>query len=459
MRDGVHPVRRAFENAMRTVPIAPLLAEADTLLVGFSGGADSAALLVLTAEYCRERGRAVRAVHVHHGIRGAEAESDAAFCREFCAERGIPFEVRRVDAPALAAAEKIGLEEAARRLRYAAFDELTADARTLCATAHSADDNLETVLFHMMRGTGLDGLCGIPPVRGKFIRPLLHAGAADIRDFCRASSIPFVLDSTNADTAYTRNYIRNAIVPAMRRVTPAPEAAAARMIRLLRADAEYLNGETVRALGAHAGAAGAPLSVLAPMPEPILARACARLYANAGGGELCAVHLDAVCALARRGESGRISLPGRISARVFDGRLSFVHETDCRAAPPDFACPLDFGETRFDAFGFGVLLEAGAETNLSGVKNIYKLSTRETFPLATIEGKIILRFRRPGDTVRMGGMTRSVRKLLNAARIPPETRARLPVFCDGAGILWIPGVCKRDAEGGGERVSVTCFSV
>ena len=110
----------------------------------------------------------------------------------------------------------------------------------MCATAHSADDHLETVLFHLLRGIGMDGLCGIPPVRGAYIRPLLGVSAADIRAFCAEEKLPYVLDSTNSDTSCTRNYIRAEIVPRLRQITPSPEAAAVRMSTLLREDVAFL---------------------------------------------------------------------------------------------------------------------------------------------------------------------------------------------------------------------------
>ncbi|MGM9652025.1 MAG: tRNA lysidine(34) synthetase TilS [Eubacteriales bacterium] len=455
-----HPACRGFMRAMREEPISAVLADAQTVFVGYSGGADSGALLVLTAEYCRMTGKKVHAVHVHHGIRGEEADRDAAFCRDFCAERAIPFTLRRADVPAYAAAHRLGLEDAARRLRYAAFAELTAEPGTVCVTAHSADDNLETVLFHMMRGTGLDGLCGIPPVRGRILRPLLSVSASDIRDFCRTEHIPFVVDSTNTDTAYTRNYIRTEIVPALRRVTPSPEEAVRRMSRLLREDAAYLRQAAAQALGAYADKCCAPLSALAELPEPLCARACALLYRNAGGENLCAVHLEEVCGLVRRGAAARLCLPGDICARIFDGMLEFLPRAVCESAPPaDFTCELGFGERLFPDFGFGVSVKRENPPNLPSDKNIYKLSICKSFPFATIQGKIILRFRQPGDTIRSGGMTRSVRKLLSAARLPPEKRAFLPVLCDSAGILWIPGVCARDCAESGPRVHISYFTV
>ena len=218
MPTEMHPVRAAFQRAVSEAPLARMWSEASVLFVGYSGGADSAALLFLTAEYCRQHSVPCEAIHVHHGIRGAEADGDAEVCRTFCERLGIVLHVRYADVPAYAALHHLGIEEAARQMRYGIFEEILRERpNSLCATAHSADDQLETVLFHMLRGSGIDGLCGIPAVRDRYVRPLLSASAADIRDFCRTENIPFVQDSTNADTAYTRNYIRAEIVDAQGR--------------------------------------------------------------------------------------------------------------------------------------------------------------------------------------------------------------------------------------------------
>ena len=161
MCDAYHP--DAFAPLeYRTPDLLSGLPKSTPLLLGFSGGVDSSVLLDLTARYAREHGAPLRILHMHHGIRGAEADRDALACEAFCRERGIPLLIRRADVPALSKQWSLGLEEAARRVRYEAFDALCAGKENaLVATAHSADDNLETVLFHMLRGAGTAGISEI----------------------------------------------------------------------------------------------------------------------------------------------------------------------------------------------------------------------------------------------------------------------------------------------------------
>lgn len=454
-------VRETFFCAMKD--LLAMAGPMKSVYVAYSGGADSAALLTLMHEYAAETHIPITAVHVHHGIRGAEADGDAELCRDFCAARDIPLVIRHVDVPALAKEWSVGIEEAARRARYGIFEELTAGKDgAFVATAHSADDNLETVLFHMLRGAGTAGMCGIPAWRGRYIRPMLGCTAREIREFCREENIPFAVDSTNADDAYTRNYIRGQIVPALCRITPSPQKAVGRMCSLLRADAEYLHSEALRALGEYATDTCAPCGLLAPLHDAVLSRALGILYENAAGGrgDLTASHLRDLCDLVRRGQCADLSLPASVTARLYNGVISFLAAEDLREPAEDFLFPLTEGEHRFPEYGFGIRFFANEGKNLPFDKNIYKLAICMSLPFDTIQGKAFVRFRRPGDRYRFGGMTRSVKKLLNEAKIPPEKRAVLPVFCDDAGIFWIPGFPARDGRGTDKKqMTLVCFSL
>ena len=188
------------------------------VLLAFSGGADSMALLdMMQKEYPTAP---ILLAHVNHGIRGEEALRDRAFCENVAKERGIEIAILDADVPALAKEKGQSIEEAAREVRYAFFAELMEKRNIpLLLTAHHADDHLETVLFRIARGTGLSGLCGIAPIRpfgaGDLARPLLGFTKQEILQYCKENVLSFVTDSTNADTAYARNRIRADILPIM----------------------------------------------------------------------------------------------------------------------------------------------------------------------------------------------------------------------------------------------------
>ena len=226
----------AFFRCIREHRMEPLLARG--VLLALSGGADSVLLFHLLNAYTKNREIPFAACHVHHGIRGEEAERDAAFCEQLAAEHGVPFFLAREDAPAYLAKEGHGkgMEYAAREVRYAALSRVMTEnaAYVVCATAHNATDHLETLLLHMRRGSGLRGMCGIPPVRMPFVRPLLLLSKRDVLAALGELGASYVTDSTNESTAYDRNYLRAEVLPRLSHLTPDPEAAAARLSQNLR---------------------------------------------------------------------------------------------------------------------------------------------------------------------------------------------------------------------------------
>ena len=188
------------------------------VLLAFSGGADSRALLHFLATRANEDGFPLTLAHVNHGIRGEEALRDRGFCQAVAETYGLELCILDADIPSLAKEHGRGLEEEARVVRYEYFERLMRERRIpLLATAHHADDNLETVLFHLCRGTGLSGLCGIAPTRdlayGILTRPLLQVSRREILAYCHNNNLEYVTDSTNSDTAYARNRIRGEVIP------------------------------------------------------------------------------------------------------------------------------------------------------------------------------------------------------------------------------------------------------
>lgn len=216
-----------------------MLAPGDTVVVGTSGGADSCALLLVLNELRGELGITVRACHINHNLRGEESDGDEKFVRGLCKEREIPLDVFPIDVRG-AVRKHESLEETARRLRYEVFDGICAGGAKL-ATAHTANDNAETVLMNMIRGTGTKGLAGIPPVRGSFIRPIIFCTRADTEAYCRENGIEFVTDSSNLSDDYTRNRIRHRIIPALEEFNPSFVAAVTRMTEAVGDDAEFLD--------------------------------------------------------------------------------------------------------------------------------------------------------------------------------------------------------------------------
>ena len=215
------------------------------VLVGLSGGADSVMLLAFLLEY-RKRQEVdfnIVCIHVNHQIRGEEADFDESFCKRLCDSLGVELIVKKIDVPKIAKERNIGLEEAARDVRYSCFKEIIRGRNDISAiaVAHNMSDNAETTLFNILRGSGARGGAGIPPVRDNIIRPLIGVEKSDIISTLDNSKISYVTDSTNFSNDYSRNYIRNEIVPRLNALTSEPEKMILRFSSNLRADEEFIN--------------------------------------------------------------------------------------------------------------------------------------------------------------------------------------------------------------------------
>lgn len=238
-----------------------LIRPGDGVVVGLSGGPDSVFLLYALHTLQPRMGFTLRAVHVHHGIRGAEADRDEAFSEKLCAKLEIPFQAVHVAAPAYAAQHGLSLEEAARILRYEALEtarqQLTTPTAWI-AVAHHLDDQAETVLHNLVRGAGLRGLAGMENRRNHVIRPLLSIKREDILKWLKQYDIPYVTDSTNADPHYTRNRIRSTVLPELREINPEASAHIAHSAALLREADAYFHALALQYVDAHATLTVAP---------------------------------------------------------------------------------------------------------------------------------------------------------------------------------------------------------
>ena len=418
-----------YQTVIRTIEQYKMLDGVKSVLLGFSGGADSTALL-----HCMKQIPHITlyAVHVNHGIRGAEALRDQRFCEEFCMRNGIKLFVEAVDIPKIAEINGISVEEAARNERYRIFDKLCAEHNIdRTATAHNSDDNIETVIFNLTRGTSLRGLCGIPPVRDNIIRPLIECGKADIISYCVEHGLDYVTDSTNNDTVYTRNFIRSEIVPKFREINPSAETAVTRMCKSLRNDDDYLYAEADKLPDTMT------VTELAELHDSLLSRWLIRKHNGLGY-----IHISTLMDMIRDGKNTAVSLPGNITFKISDETVSF--EKYCEIEIKKISkMILQFGENPIPMCNSMIYITDN-EKDIKPLKNIYKLFIHKVFSFDKIVGYIYVRSRENGDKYVFGGMTRNVKKLLCDNHIPQNERDSIPFICDDEGILWIPGFDIRD---------------
>ena len=458
-------------------------------LVAFSGGADSRLLLELTVRALTERDgqegkRQVIAAHLHHGIRGEEADRDLAFCRRICAELGVELVSEQIDVPALAAEIGEGLETAARRARYDFFQRIMAERSIpVLMTAHHADDNLETVLARLLRGSGTRGMGGIPPLRRMasgngfpmtvLYRPLLDMTRRDILAACHELGLEYVTDSTNLEDDCIRNRIRHTVIPALEAIAgeDAPQRAALKMSRLAREDERFLHSMAERRVfctNAPYGE-GLLLTDLRELDPALTKRSIRVLYRSAmlqyhdreGHESLSVVHQESLLELARKGiPESRLLLPEGMMGLIRSGYL-FICPADLPDPPQSPHEPMALNEGITDWNDRVAIILETSDTPLTPLTG-WGILASAVFP-RDLPRPLLIRRRREGDRILSHGMHKKLKKLLQEKNVPPHRRDSIPLIClpDGAEgePLWYPTVAFRDGypsptEGSCLRITV-----
>lgn len=397
-----------------------LLSCDDNIAVAFSGGADSVMLLdFISKEY-----KNVCAVHINHLIREKEAFRDEAFAREFCRQRNIDFFCERTDVPSKKQKGE-SIEEAARRLRYEALERIAKEnSITAILTAHHADDNAETVLFNLVRGSG--GIKGIPPSRGIYKRPILCLTKKEILTYCRENNLNYVIDSTNNDTDYTRNFIRHKIMPELNRINPLSSEAILRACEISQKEDAFLDLSAEKAKNLNR-------TELARKDDVIICRAI-RLLLSENRCEVGYKTLKTLCDCLKDGKNYHCADIGSNLFFVCDRDRFYVRGNDGKES--DFIPELSVGIHNYN--NMRIFFCDNTEISKEWIDK-YSLSAYTYISKDRINGGISVRSRRDGDRYSYAGMTHKLKKLLCERNIPVEKRNLIPLFCDGDEIIWIPG--------------------
>ncbi len=419
-----------------------------SVAVGLSGGADSVALLHLLLSLRKELSLCeVTAVHINHGLRGEEAERDQRFVEELCARWSVPLTVHCCDVAALASEQRIGVEEAGRAVRYEQFEMVAARINGYVATAHTASDNVETLLLHLCRGTGLHGLAGIPPVRGRIVRPLIDCTRGEIEAYCAENGLSYVTDSTNTDVAYARNRIRQLVVPQLKAINPQAESAITRLIGRAREWDVRLAQQTQETL--RAAAAGEDTyhrKALVDLQPEVQAAALRHLLGEHGRQRGSERHIRLAAELLRHG--GRLSVPGGRQMTVTGEYVRFAAEAELLPTfCYDSVMPGDTWQIGSDTWQLLCLSREDYEQKL----NISKIGFSNACDCGKINGCLCLRQRLEGDKYHPAGRGcgKTLKKLLNEAGMSASERAAMPILCDEEGIVLVAGF------GCDERVRIT----
>ncbi len=383
----------------------------------------------------------VVAAHLHHGQR-AEADLERDRCAAFCADLDVPFVPGTADVPAMAAALKMGVEEAGRHARYAFFEQAAAQTGcTAIATAHTRDDQLETVLLNIARGTGLAGLAGIPERRGSIVRPLLPFTRAETRAYCDDRGLWYHDDPANDDLSFARARVRHRVLPELRLTHPGCDASLGRLARLAGEEDAFLDAMAAAALER----CEVPLNgvlrfltldveacfdrgLLAHVPLPLRRRGV-RLAAGALGGAFDFEQVERVLVGMDADPKGSVTGSGGTVKAVWTPDTLWLTRS-APSVPSRHA--LEPGETASGALGWRFEVFEG---------------TPDGSPLcaalvpASLRGGLHIRAAKKGDTIDTGkGFTKEVGELMSQAKLSPAARATLPIVCDMVGPVWVPGI-------------------
>lgn len=403
-----------------TEKILSLVPEGSHILAALSGGADSVCLLTVLYEYCSGHSISLSAIHINHCLRGEESDRDELFCRELCGKYHIPLAVKRINVSAYCEEKGLSCEEGARELRYRAFDEEAQGG--YIATAHNLNDSAETVILDLARGTGLKGLCGIPPVRGNIIRPLINIPRCDIEEYLRMRGQAFVTDSTNLSDDFSRNKVRHNILPVMGEINGGFLRNIGSMTAILREEDAYLDR--------CAAMLSDDIEVLRSADPVIRRRYIISMLKTAGIKPDSARVIRVENALLRKTSE---QLCGNVFAYVHSGRL-VIGEIPANHADTDFFTPLSIGDNPFPPNR----CICAEKINFNDINDINKIVTNSLIDCDKIQGDVILRTRHSGDKIRLSGedFHRQLRKLYNAKGIPVHMRNCAAVIEDSSGIIF-----------------------
>lgn len=397
-----------------TIKRFSLLDGKDSVMVALSGGADSMSLLYALCSMREKLGITVSAAHLNHNIRGEEALRDQKFVKEQCDKLGVELFCETANVPKFAKENRQSIELAARNIRYAFLERVAQGS--LIATAHTASDNLETIIFNLTRGTGAKGLCGIPLKRGNFIRPLLYATRDDVENYCREKEIPYVTDSTNLCDDYARNKIRHNVIPTLKQLNPKVETSVLKTTEALREDNVALNNLSTEFLRHNLIDQKLNLEKFECLETAVKKRVIISFVNSVCPGvSLEALHISKILEISSNG--GSTNIPNDFKIINNKGFLSVSSQK--KSEIPKFNVEI---------------------TEIT--QNVNNLFLNDAIDCDKIIGKLVDRTRMSGDSMRTAGRgcTKSLNKLFNEAGILTEERDYIPVLADDNGPVWVYGI-------------------
>ncbi len=409
------------------------LANCDKIIVGISGGADSVALThILLNEFSSDK---LICAHINHGIREVGAINDENFVIDFCDKFGLECKVLKVDVPKIAKEKNISTEECGRNLRYEFFSSLCSE-NDLIATAHNLDDNAETVLFNLVRGTGIDGLCGIPSVRGNVVRPILDMSRDEIEKYCELHGLAFVTDESNFENDYSRNKLRNIVFPVLKELNPEIIKSFGRTSEILKGYSEFVDKSVHETLKIAKHKYGLRTQELLKLDDFLVGETIRMFLKENGVYSYESRHIKEIVKKLSLG--GSVNLVNNIIVVIKQGILSLnfgfgVDETDkCLV----FDCD-NIYKNKNIKISSKIHLKEGKINNLFFYTSI---------DCDKISKELTVGKRREGEKFQKANTSfhKSVKKLLNEAKIPSHLRDDVIIIRDGDEVVYIENIGVSD---------------
>lgn len=409
-----------------------MLKNRNSVTVALSGGADSVALTHILYKLKDELSFDLYAAHLNHGIRGKDADRDAEFVKTFCKELNIPLFFEKVDIPRVA--EKYGdsIETVARNVRY---EFLTRVSVGVIATAHTASDNLETVIFNEIRGAGLKGVCGIPPIRDNIIRPLINCTREDVEEYCKQNNLEFCTDKTNFCDEYSRNNIRLNVVPVLKKINRNAERNILRMCETVRSDEEFLESVSKEEYKNTATDRGLDTEKLNLLHTAIKNRVIKKFLTEKTATAPENRHIFEISELSG-GKLKSVNLKNDFIARIDKNQLIIMKAekfSHAEVSEDYFVFPKDFRETEYKNYRFELI-------NFEEIVNFRSSRFQNAIDYDTILDNPIIRNRKSGDkfTDSRRKITKTLKKLFTEQKT--ENRDRVLLLCDSENVIWVENI-------------------
>jgi tRNA(Ile)-lysidine synthase len=445
-----------LDQVKKTIKQYRMFTPGDRVLVAVSGGVDSVVLLYALRELQKSEKLSLAVAHFDHAIR-ANSAADAEFVKKLARSLKLRYYSERADVPAYAKAQKLSLEVAARTLRYQFFERIAkAHDFKKIALGHTLNDQAETLLMRLLRGAGLEGLSGIPPVRPSgeltYVRPLIECTRDQIVAFAQAHKLSWREDPTNYDTTIVRNKIRHELIPILKEYNPKVLEALGRTARLLGQAAHVLDCQAEQALATlitskNTQELALDLKDLVAMPEYLQALVLRRAIARVN--PLCepeVAHIEALLRWVSRRGTGELHLPAGVRVLRRHNQLIVTRRPAAPLKRFEYLLTVP-GETTLSEIGWRFVIRSlhpHPRPYLTLTLSVYGEGTGEVRGRALldadkIQGSLVVRNRRPGDRIRLRSGTKKLQDLFTDKKIPREQRDAIPLICDENALIWIVG--------------------